>query len=194
MTSRRAQPAEDVFHGEHDVAKALDLGFPRVAVVERGVQGGGVARLIQGRGADIPVLELAPLDLPGLRYSASTIPIQRIDTAPPRMRQLINEAALPVDWVEGLLRDLGRVAGHALPSELSALGRRTLEFPSRYGRLDDVAGAVGMTSGVLKAHFRRRALPSPFCLHNAAMRALRQRTAVSARNDHSSGRIPAGLL
>jgi AraC-like DNA-binding protein len=37
-----------------------------------------------------------------------------------------------------------------------------LEFPSRYGHLEDVAGVVGMTSGALKAHFRRRELPSPF--------------------------------
>ena len=30
---RAAQPAEDVFDSEYDVAKALDLGFPRVAVL-----------------------------------------------------------------------------------------------------------------------------------------------------------------
>ena len=167
---RAAQPAEDVFFSEYDVAQALDLGFPRVTVVERGVEG-SVARLIRTRGADVPVLELAPLELPSLRRSPSAIAIQRIDTAPARMRQLIDEAALPVAWVEGILRDLGRVAGHALPLELRALGRRTLEFPSRYGHLDDVAAAVGMTSGALKAHFRRRDLPSPFA-YTTRLRAL----------------------
>lgn len=70
-----------------------------------------MGRLIQARGADVPVLELAPLDIPGLRYSASAIAIQRIDTAPARMQQLLDAAALPVEWVEGLLRDLGRVWG-----------------------------------------------------------------------------------
>lgn len=167
---RAAQLAEDVFYSEEDVAAALELGFPRVAVVERGVTT-PVARLISARGAKLPVLDLAPFDLPGLRPSASAIAIQRIDTAPARMRQLINEAALPVEWVEGLLRDLGRVAGRALPTELSALGRRTLEFPSKYAHLDHVAAAVGMTSGALKARFRRRDLPSPFA-YTTRLRAL----------------------
>ena len=66
---------------------------------------------------------------------------------------------------------MGWVAGHVLPPELSALARRTLEFPSRYGHLDDVAGAVGMTSGALEAHFRCRALPSPFA-YTTRLRAL----------------------
>ena len=139
----------------------LEAGFPGGAVIERGAAG-PVGRVIMARGSHIPVLEWAPLDLPGLRRSASAIAIQRIDTAPARMRQLIDEAALPVAWVESILRDLGRAAGYSLPPELSALGRRTLEFPSKYPRLEEVAEAVGLTAGALKARFRRRDLPSPF--------------------------------
>ncbi len=76
-----------------------------------------------------------------------------------------------MDWVEGLLRDLSRAAGRALPPELSALGRRTLEFPSKYARLDEVAEAVALTPGALKARFRRRDLPSPFA-YTSRLRAL----------------------
>ncbi len=167
---RAAFPAEDVFWRAEDVSAALQSGFPRVSVIERGVEG-GVEGLLRAAGSHLPVLELAPLELPGLRRSRSAIAIQRIDTAPARMRHLINEAALPIDWVEGLLRDLGRAAGHSLPPELSALGRRTLEFPSKYARLDEVAEAVGLTSGALKARFRRRDLPSPFA-YTTRLRAL----------------------
>jgi len=167
---RAALPAEDVFCDVDDVVAALESGFPRVAVIERGADG-PVDRIIKERGSNIPVLELAPLDLPGLRRSASAIAIQRIDTAPARMRQLIDEAARPVVWVEHLLRDLGRAAGHSLPPELSALGRRTLEFPAKYSRLEEVAEAVGLTSGALKARFRRRDLPSPFA-YTTRLRAL----------------------
>ena len=167
---RAALPAEDVFSAVEDVSAALELGFPRMCVVERGA-GRAVERLLQARGSNLPVLEVAPLDLPGLRRSASAIAIQRIDTAPARMRQLIDEAALPVTWVEGLLRDLGRTAGHSLPPALSALGRRTLEFPSRYARLEDVSEAIGLTPGALKARFRRRDLPSPFA-YTTRLRAL----------------------
>ena len=167
---RAALPAEDVFCEVEDVLAALELGFPRVSVIERGADG-VVERAIKARGSDLPVLELVPLGLPGLRRSASAIAIQRIDTAPARMRQLINEAALPLDWVEGLLRDLSRAAGHPLPLELGALGRKTLEFPSRYARLDEVAEAVGLTPGALKARFRRQDLPSPFA-YTTRLRAL----------------------
>ena len=167
---RAALPAEDVFSEVGDVLAALESGFPRVSVIERGADG-PVERAIKARGSDLPVLELVPLDLPGLQRSASAVAIQRIDTAPARMRQLINEAALPVDWVEGLLRDLSRAAGRHLPPELGALGRKTLEFPSRYARLDEVAKAVGLTPGALKARFRRRDLPSPF-VYTTRLRAL----------------------
>ena len=183
---RAALPAEDVFSSENDVSDALQLGFPRVAVIERGIEG-EVEGMLRARGSDLPVLELATLDLPGLKRSPSAIAIQRIDTAPARMRQLINEAALPVDWVEGLLRDLGRAAGHALPPELSALGRRTLEFPSRYARLDEVAEAVGLTPGALKARFRRRDLPSPFA-YTTRLRALCASELLS-RHDMTTARV-----
>ena len=133
-----------------------------------------MGRLIQARGADVPVLELAPLDIPGVRYSASAIAIQRIDTAPARMQQLLDAAALPVEWVEGLLRDLGRVGGCALSTELMALGRRTLEFPSRYGHLEDVAGRGGHDPGGSQGPFPAPRSAVPFRIHDSTTCALRQ--------------------
>ena len=47
----------------------------------------------------------------------------------------------------------------------------TTRLRTEDGHLDDVAGAVGMTSGALKAHFRRRELPSPFA-YTTRLRAL----------------------
>lgn len=161
-----------------------------MSVVERG-RDGPVERMIRETGSHLPVLELAPFDLPTLRRSASAIAIQRIDTAPARMRQLMNEAALPKDWVEGLLRDLSRAAGHPLPLALSALGRRTLEFPSRYARLDEVARAVGLSPGALKARFRRRDLPSPFA-YTTRMRALCASELVT-RPDMTTARVACHL-
>jgi hypothetical protein len=56
---RAALPAEDVFCGVDDVSAALESGFPRVSVIERGADA-VVEWALQARGADLPVLELAP--------------------------------------------------------------------------------------------------------------------------------------
>ena len=39
--------------------------------------------------------------------------------------------------------------------------RRVLEFPRHYSSVEVVGGTRGLTSGALKARFRRRGLPSP---------------------------------
>ena len=190
---RAALPAEDVFSSENDVSDALQLGFPRVAVIERGIEG-EVEGMLRTRGSDLPVLELATLDLPGLKRSPSAIAIQRIDTAPARMRQLINEAALPVDWVEGLLRDLGWAAGHALPPELSALGRRTLEFPSRYGPPRRGGRGGRAHAGSAQGAIPTAGLAVALRIHDSITGAVCQRTAEPARYNHRQGRISFGLL
>jgi AraC-like DNA-binding protein len=74
-------------------------------------------------------------------------------------------------WVDGLLRDLGQMAGRPLPLELRALARRVVEFPSRYALTEEVAGTAGLTPGAMKARFRRRGLPSPFA-YTVRLRAL----------------------
>jgi len=67
-----------------------------------------------------------------------------------------------MSWVDGLLRDLGRVSGSPLPLELRALACRVPEFPSQYALTEGVTGNVRLTPGAMKARFRRRGLPSPF--------------------------------
>lgn len=158
---RAALPTEDVFSEPKDVWAALELGCARVAVLAAGPMG-NVERAIRSHGPDLPILELASPDVHALRKSEFPVAIRGIDDAPPRMRQLINQAALPMEWVEGVLRDLSQAAGARLPLELASLVRRSLEFPSRYSRLETVAGSVGLSAGALKARFRRRGLPSPF--------------------------------
>lgn len=154
-------PTEDVFSDPEDVWAALELGFARVAVLAVGPMG-EVERTIRSHGPDLPILELASPDVHALRKSEFPMAIRGIDDASPRLRQLINQAALPMDWVEGSLRDLSRAAGARLPLQLAALVRRSLEFPSMYSRLETVAGSAGLSAGALKARFRRRGLPSPF--------------------------------
>ena len=161
---------EDVFTREDDVLPALYRGFPRVSIIEPGPEG-RLVQAIRAIAPDLPVVELAQLDGLSLRSPPPVVVIPPVDTAPARMRQLIDRAALPMTWVERLLRDLGQAAGSPLPPGVRSLGRRVLEFPARYSRTGDVAAAVSLTPGALKARFRRFGLPSPFA-YTARLRAL----------------------
>lgn len=167
---RASLPVEDVFVETEDVLRALRAGFPRVSILES-ESDDAVARVIRGIGPKLPILEIAPLDLRKLRGSTTPVLTQQVDVDPVRLRHLIEQVARPVSWVEGLLRDLGTVAGRPLPLEFRALARRVLEFPSRYARTKEVAGAVGLTPGAMKARFRRLGLPSPFA-YTVRLRAL----------------------
>ena len=161
---------EDVFTREDDILPALYRGFPRVSIIEPGPEG-RVVQAIRAIAPDLPVVELARLDILLLRSPPPAVVIPPIDTAPARMRQLIDRAALPMTWVERLLRDLGQAAGCPLPPGVRSLGRRVLEFPARYSRTGEVAAAVSLTPGALKARFQRFELPSPFA-YTARLRAL----------------------
>lgn len=167
---RASLPVEDVFVEAEDILRALRGGFPRVSILEAGSDE-MVARLIRGIGSKLPILEIAPVDLRNLRGSTVPVVTQQIDVDPVRLRRMIEQVARPMSWVEGLLRDLGQVAGRPLPLELRALARRVLEFPSRYARTKKVAGTVGLTPGAMKGRFRRLGLPSPYA-YTVRLRAL----------------------
>ncbi|MFP3947547.1 MAG: helix-turn-helix domain-containing protein, partial [Longimicrobiales bacterium] len=64
--------------------------------------------------------------------------------------------------VNTLFRDLTAAAGRPLPGPLRGMGRRVLEFPSRYSDLHAMAALSGISRAALKARFRRRDLPSPY--------------------------------
>ena len=167
---RAALPVEDVFVETEDILEALQAGFPRVSILER--ESDDLAtRLIRGIGSKLPILEIAPFDLRDLRGSTTPVVTRQIDVDPVRMRRMIEQVARPMNWVEGLLRDLGRLAGRPLPLEVRALARRVLEFPSRYALTEEVARAVGLSPGAMKARFRRRGIPSPFA-YTVRLRAL----------------------
>lgn len=167
---RASLPVEDVFVETEDILRALRGGFPRVSILESGADE-MVVQLIRSIGSKLPVLEVAPVDLKSLRGSTTPVATRQIDVDPIRLRRLIDQVARPMSWVDGLLRDLGHVAGRPLPLELRALARRVLEFPSRYALTEEVAGTVGLTSGAMKARFRRLGLPSPFA-YTVRLRAL----------------------
>ncbi len=167
---RASLPVEDVFVESEDILKALRAGFPRVSILES-ESDEMVARLIRSIGRELPILEVARLDLRNLRGSTTTVVTRQIDIDPVRLRRMIEQVARPMSWVDGLLRDLGRVAGRPLPLELRALARRVLEFPSQYALTEGVAGNVRLTPGAMKARFRRRGLPSPFA-YTVRLRAL----------------------
>jgi AraC-like DNA-binding protein len=161
---------EDVFTREEDIFSALHRGFPGASIIESGPEA-RVVRAIRAVGQDLPIVEIARLDVLSFSSPPPAVVIPPIDTAPARMRQLIDQAALPMTWVERLLRDLGQAAGSSLPLGVKSLGRRVLEFPSRYSRTSAVAAAVGLTPGALKARFQRFGLPSPLA-YTAWLRAL----------------------
>ena len=72
------------------------------------------------------------------------------------------EAGSPPGWVDGVLVDLSRMCGFPLPYELRGFVRRVLEFPARYNKLEAMGAVAELSTGALKARFRRRGLPSPF--------------------------------
>ena len=167
---RASLPVEDVFVETEDILRALRVGFPRVSILES-ESDDMVARLIRSIGSELPILEVAPLDLRSLRGATTTVVTRQIDIDPFRLRRMIEQVARPMSWVDGLLRDLGRSAGRPLPLELRAFARRVLEFPSLYARTEEIAGNAGLTPGAMKARFRRRGLPSPFA-YTVRLRAL----------------------
>ncbi len=163
-------PVEDVFVETEDILRALRAGFPRLSILES-ESDEAVPRLIRGIGSTLPILEVAPFDLRNLRDSTTPVVTRQVDLDLVRLRRLIEQEARPMGWVEGLLRDLGSVAGRPLPLEFRALARRVLEFPSRYVRTEEIAATVGLTPGAMKARFRRCGLPSPFA-YTLRLRAL----------------------
>ncbi len=159
---RAALPEEDVFHETDDVLRALRRGFPRVLVcwAEEG-QSPVTGTLLKETA--IPVLTIGRSCMRewDLAWRADGFAIRRIDDTALRLRSLMEQAADRPEWVERLFSDLTTLLGAGLPPELRGLARRVLEFPERYPFLHSLEEAAGLSSGALKARFRRKGLPSP---------------------------------
>jgi len=162
VVRRAALPEEDVLHRMADVGRALDFGYPRLLACRSEDQRRLEGLLDLGR-RRIPLLAIRG-PTRWVRYegrSADGFAILPMDEASVRLRHLMEDAADSPGWVEALFADLVHMVGHPLPPELRGFSRRVLEFPVHYASLKAVAGRFGLTSGALKARFRRRDLPSP---------------------------------
>ena len=159
---RAALPEEDVVHRLEDVRQALRFGYPRLLVCQASAQK-RLRHELFGGGREVPVLAVSG---PTRRqwemaWEVDGLAVSRIDYSALRLRSLMEKAAGGSDWVEAVFSDLTHTVGRGLPLELRGFSRRILEFPIRYSSLTSLGAAFGLSSGALKARFRRRGLPSP---------------------------------
>ncbi len=158
---RAALPEEDVFCRDLEITEALALGFPRLGIVAP-MEEHPLKSLLVASG--VPVLVLVTLDTELARPAPgwTGVAVREIDTSVYGLRRLMAEAAGPPGWVDGVLVDLSRMCGFQLPREFRGFVRRVLEFPARYNKLEAMGAVAELSTGALKARFRRRGLPSPF--------------------------------
>ena len=155
---RAARPDEAVVWDPTWVEEALVRGWPRALIYDdrRGAVPEGLS--------DVPVIYLGPdliraWDRARRRHD---VPPERVSYAAHRLAAMLEDASPSVTWVDGLLAELGRMAGAPLPMPFRAFARHTLELPVRYTDLNDLTETAGLSRGALKARFRRRDLDSPF--------------------------------
>jgi AraC-like DNA-binding protein len=158
---RAALPEEDVFHHMDDIQGALQFGFPRLVVYQ--LEDPFLQREIPSWGTRVPILALARPTLKNWdsAWQAQGLAVTRIDDSALRLRKLMHQTAIGPTWVEGVIADLTRMVGRGLPLNLRGFARRVMESPARYSSLSDLEGVTGISTGALKARFRRRDLPSP---------------------------------
>lgn len=159
---RAALPDEDVFVAMEDVREAVLLGFPRLLVCQESER----VRLtgeLRDAGVGVPLLGVAPATLRAweMAWETDGFAVSPMDDSALRLRRLMEEAAGPSEWVEGVFADFSRLLGRGLPASLRGFSRRTLEFPAKYFSLAAMEAVTGLSGGALKARFRRRGLASP---------------------------------
>jgi AraC-like DNA-binding protein len=84
-----------------------------------------------------------------------------MDDSAIRLRRLMQAASFGPTWVEGLFADLTLMLGRGIPPNLRGFARRVMEYPVRYAGLQALESVTKVSSGALKARFRRRDRPSP---------------------------------
>ncbi|MGE0160415.1 MAG: helix-turn-helix domain-containing protein [Gemmatimonadales bacterium] len=151
-----ARVEEDVITDADLSADALQWRFARLLVRAGGHLGGPTHD-------GTPALDLddATLRRWEVERRSEATPQAKLDFLVERLRTAIEDAAIPVTWVDAALADLSRAAGSRLPLPLRSFARRVLEFPTRYTSLHPIADECALSRGALKARFRRRGLASP---------------------------------
>jgi hypothetical protein len=159
--TRAASSEEDVVVDAAAVMDASRYGFPR-QLIHDSENRRNVDRLIDGRDG-IEILHLSDEVVAGWDCDRrkSAILRSREDFATEKLGLLLRAQRTQPTWVDYALRDLSRAAGSRLPALLRAFGRRVLEFPGRYDDLHGFEHTTGLSSGALKARFRRKGLESP---------------------------------
>ena len=158
---RAAVPEEDVFHTMEDIQGALRFGFPRILVYQP------EDRFLRGEihswEPHVPILALTRPTLKGWKsaWHSQGLAVHRIDDSALRLRRLLRQTSLGPTWVEGVFADLTLILGRGLPPNLRGFARRVMEYPARYSYLPDLEEVTEISTGALKARFRRRNLPSP---------------------------------
>ena len=158
---RAALPEEDVFHSMDEIQRALQLGFPRLLIHQ--LEDRFLQREIHSWEPKVPILALTRSTLKSWDsdWQAQGLAVSRIDDSALRLRKLMQQASTGPTWVEGVFADLTLMVGRGLPPNLRGFARRVMEYPARYSSLSDLNGVTGISTGALKARFRRRNLPSP---------------------------------
>lgn len=159
--TRAASFEEDVVVDADSAMDASRYGFPR-QVIHDTENRRNAERLLDGHDG-VAVLYLSDEVVAGWdsdRRKASILR-SREDFAAEKLGLLLRAQRTHPSWIDYALRDLSRAAGVRLPPLLRAFGRRVMEFPGRYDDLHGFEHTTGLTSGALKARFRRRGLESP---------------------------------
>lgn len=153
---RAAHPEEDVVADTRLVVEAIERGYPRLVVRDRGHD-----RPALPRGVRLFEVDDGVLDRWEAERRAAELPPTRLDHLTERVSTTIEGTAADRSWIDVALAELTRAAGRRLPLPLRSFGRRILEFPCHYTNLHPLADACGTSRGALKARFRRRDLSTP---------------------------------
>ena len=159
---RAALPEEDVFHTMEDVQGALRFGFPRL-IVYQAEDLWFTGETIRRWDSTVPVLTISRPTLKGWEsaWRSQGLAVTPMDDSAIRLRRLLENASGGPTWVEGIFADLTLMLGKGLPPNLRGFARRVMEYPARYSSLQTLEDVAGLSTGALKARFRRRGLPSP---------------------------------
>jgi hypothetical protein len=190
--TRAASSEEDVVVDPAAVMDASRYGFPR-QLIHDSENRRNAERLLEGLDG-VDILHLSDEIVSGWDCDRRRAPIlrSREDFASERLALLLRAQRTPPTWVDYALRDLSRATGSRLPTLLRAFGRRVLEFPGRYDDLHGFEHTTGLSSGALKARFRRRGLESPSIYLRwframAAAQVLREASVTTLQASHRLG-------
>jgi AraC-like DNA-binding protein len=159
--TRAASSEEDVVVDATALMDASRYGFPR-QLIHDSENRRNAERLLDGH-TGVDVLHLSDEVIGGWDSDRRRAPIlrSREDFASEKLELLLRAQRTHPTWVDHALRDLSRASGSRLPPMLRAFARRVMEFPGRYDDLHGFEDTTGLSSGALKARFRRKSLESP---------------------------------